>query len=539
MAKRDMWASRIGLILAMAGNAIGLGNFLRFPVKAAQNGGGAFLIPYFIAFLLLGIPIMWIEWTLGRYGGQFGYGSAPGSFGVLTRTKKRSINANFLGSLGITIPIAFAIFYLYIESWTLGYSFFSITGKYFGITEFQKMSGFLAGYQGKEINSYFHGFGTALVFFFITLALNIYILSRGISKGIERLAKVAMPLLFLFAIILMIRVMTLGTPDPSQPDNNVANGFGFLWNPNFSYILKSSTWLAAAGQIFFTLSIGMGAILTYSSYLKRKDDVLLTGFTTSMTNEFAEVVLGGSIAIPVAVAFFGVTQTQAIAQGGAYDLGFVAMPLIFQKLPLGHFFGMLWFLLLFFAGITSSVATCSPAMAFLQDQLHMSRRKAALWVGAVMLVCGLPVVFFLKFGFLDEMDFWAGTFGLVVFALIEVILFSWVFGMKNAWKEMHLGADLKIPRVFRFILKYVTPVYLLGLLGFWSVQDGLPILLMKHRSSTDVPYLWGARIMMLAIVILGVVLVALALRKEAFAAHPEYMKELSARSDEKREGSKK
>jgi SNF family Na+-dependent transporter len=487
-AAREAWASRIGLILAMAGNAIGLGNFLRFPVQAAQNGGGAFMIPYFIAFLLLGIPLMWVEWSLGRRGGQFGYGSAAGAFGVFCKSKGASTFANYLGAMGISIPLAFAIYYTYIESWTLAYSTFSVTGKYFGILDRTSMLNFLQGFQGVVSNEHFSGLATALIFFFITLGLNVWILSHSVAHGIERLAKVAMPTLFVFAIILVIRSLTLGTPNPDLPENSIINGFGYLWNPDFSQITKARPWLAAAGQIFFTLSIGTGSILTYASYLKRKDDIALTGLTTSMTNEFVEVILGGSIAIPVAVAFFGLTETKEIAQGGAFNLGFAAMPIIFQKLPLGHIFGAMWFLLLFFAGITSSVALCSPAMAFLQDQMKMSRKQAALAVGAVLLVCGLPVVLFLSHGFLDEMDFWAGTFGLVVFAMIEVIIFAWVFGMKKAWAEMREGADIRIPGVFRVFIQFVTPVYLIGLLFFWGWQDGIPVLLMRQNTTAFARY---------------------------------------------------
>ena len=274
---RESWASRIGLILAMAGNAIGLGNFLRFPVKAAQNGGGAFMIPYFIALLLLGIPFMWVEWSIGRYGGQFGFGSAAGQIGVMTNSRRSAIIANYFGALGIAIPLAFAIYYTYIESWTLAYSFFSVSGKYFGILDFAQMSSFLGSFQGKVVSQYFSGLTTALVFFLITLFLNVYILSKGIAAGIERLAKIALPALFLFAIILMIRVWTLGTPDPTKPENSIINGFSFIWNPNFHYITQSKTWLAAAGQIFFTLSIGTVSILTFASYVKRKDDIALTG----------------------------------------------------------------------------------------------------------------------------------------------------------------------------------------------------------------------------------------------------------------------
>lgn len=521
---REVWASRIGLVLAMAGNAIGLGNFLRFPVQAAQNGGGAFMIPYFIALLLLGIPLMWVEWAIGRRGGQYGYGSAAGAFGTLVASKKGARWANALGALGIAVPISFAIYYTYIESWTLAYSTFSLTGAYAGITEREAMLGFLRSFQGVEQSTYFAGFGVALLFFLVTVAINTWILSRGIAAGIERLAKIAMPLLFIFAIILVIRTLTLGTPDPAYPERNVANGFGYLWNPDFSQITQAKPWLAAAGQIFFTLSIGTGSILTYASYLKRRNDIALTGLTTSMTNEFVEVILGASIAIPVAVAFFGLVETTQIAQSGAFNLGFAAMPVIFQKLPLGQFFGAMWFALLFFAGITSSVALCSPAMAFLQDQMGLTRRRAALVVGAVLLFCGLPVVFFLGHGFLDEMDFWAGTFGLVLFALIEVVLFAWIFGMDRAWQEIHDGADIRVPRIFRFIIRYVTPVYLIALILFWGIQDGLPVLRMDGRAAADIPYLWGARLMMVGLSIVSLWLIYRAYKKGTIRALPEQEK---------------
>ena len=503
---REIWATRLGLILAMAGNAIGLGNFLRFPVKAAQNGGGAFMIPYFVALLLLGIPLMWVEWTIGRHAGKYGFGSAVGGLGQLARSRRGAVTGNFLGVLGITIPLAFAIYYTYIESWTLAYSFFSITSRYSGTLSLEGMSGFLAAFQGRISNIHFSGLGTPIVFFMLTLSLNIWVLSRGISRGIERLAKIAMPLLFLFAVILVIRIWTLGTPDASQPENTVFNGFAYLWNPDFSHITQASTWLAAAGQIFFTLSIGTGSILTYASYLRHKDDIVLTGLTTSMTNEFAEVILGASISIPIAVAFFGIVQTEQIAHGGAFDLGFVAMPVIFNKLPLGDVLGMLWFLLLFFAGITSSVALCSPAMAFLQDQVKLTRKKSALIVGSLLLTGGIPVVLYLRHGFLDEMDFWAGTFGLVIFALIEVIFFAWIFGIKSGWDEMHRGADLQVPGIFKWIIKYVAPLYLIGLLAFWGYQEGIPVLLMRNRDAGDIPYLWGARILILTLILVFLVL---------------------------------
>ncbi len=495
--EREQWGSRIGLILAVAGNAVGLGNFLRFPVQAASNGGGAFMIPYFIFFLILGIPLMWIEWGIGRHGGKFRHGSAPGMFDMLWKNKA----AKYFGALGLFVSTIIMIYYTYIESWTLAYSFFSITKTYFGLESFTEMKNFLYGYQGRIETPYFEGITLAYLFMLITFFLNFWVLYKGISKGIEKLAKIAMPALFIFAVIIAIRVITLGTPDPSIPENSVSNGFGFIWNPDFSKLGDPKIWLAAAGQIFFTLSVGMGTIHAYASYVKPKDDITLSGLSTSTTNEFAEVVLGGSIAIPIAVAFFGITTTTAMAKGGAFDLGFASMPLVFERIPFGEFFGFLWFLLLFFAGITSSVAMGQPVVALLEDEFGMSRRKAVATLGAVVLVSVQLVIFFLKFGFLDEMDYWAGTFGLVVFALIETILFMWVFGADKAWIEMNDGGDIRIPRIFYYIMKYITPVVLLIVMIWWFMNDALPILMLKNVDPVNVPYIWGARIFMLTILL--------------------------------------
>jgi NSS family neurotransmitter:Na+ symporter len=507
---REQWGSRIGLILAVAGNAIGLGNFLRFPVKAAANGGGAFMIPYFAAFLLLGIPMMWVEWTIGRMGGVRGHGTTPGMFNVMWKRAP----SKYLGALGIVIPFAIVIYYNFIESWCLGYSWFSVTGRYFGHANREAMGQFLRGFQGIESNAFFSSLAPILIFWAITIGLNFYFLYKGISKGIEILAKYGMPLLFIFGIILVIRVLTMGTPDPSHPEMNIANGMGYIWNPDFSRLGSASVWLVAAGQIFFTLSIGQGIINTYASYVREHQDVTLNGLTTSVTNEFAEVILGGTVAIPIAVAFFGLAETQTIAQGGAFNLGFQALPVIFQKIPLGQIFGGMWFLLLFIAGITSSVALTQPAIAFLEDEFKWKREKAVIVVFSVLIVMSAIVIAFFKFGFLDEIDFWAGTFGLVVFAAMEIILFSWVFKLKKGWEEMHKGADLKVPRFFKFVLTYVTPIYLLIMLGVWTYQDAVKEFLMKGKDPANRPYLWGARAMILAILLTVLLLIRKAWAKK-------------------------
>ncbi|MEN3045606.1 MAG: sodium-dependent transporter [Candidatus Hydrothermales bacterium] len=509
MNKRERWATRIGLILAMAGNAVGLGNFLRFPVQAAKNGGGAFMIPYFISLLLLGIPLMWVEWAIGRYGGKFGHGTSPGMFDKLWRNRI----AKYLGVIGLAGPIAIVIYYVYIESWTLGYAILSLFGKLPKVKEGQTFEeinstfgGFLSSYAGfnEDPTIFLKPSLFSYVIFLLTLFLNFFILARGISAGIEAFAKFAMPTLFIFALILLIRVLTLGSP--VDPETSVLDGLGFLWNPNFSSLLDPNVWLAAAGQIFFTLSVGMGAILTYASYLREKDDIALSGLSTASLNEFAEVVLGGSIAIPAAVAFFGLANAKEIAHSGAFNLAFVSVPAIFSFLPLGFIFGFLWFSLLFFAGITSSIALTQPAIAFLEDEFKIKRSKAVLLVFVFIFIFANFSIF-IK-GFLDEMDFWVGTFFITFFALVETVIFVWIFGPDRAWEEINKGADIKIPRIFYYILKYITPVILIIIFTSWIFQNVGSIF--KETS----PGKWIARIFILSFFLFTSFLVYLAFKKE-------------------------
>lgn len=494
---RENWGTKIGLVLAMAGNAVGLGNFLRFPVQAAQNGGGSFMIPYLFAFILLGIPMVWVEWAIGRNGGKYGHGSLPGMLDVLWKKKI----AKYLGMAGLFTSTVIIIYYTYIESWSLAFSFFSITKSYFGLESFDMMHTFLTSYQG-ENTQFFPSILPAYMVMLITFLINFWVLKKGISKGIEKLALIAMPMLFLFAIVIVIRVFTLGTPDPvNHPDWNVMEGLAFIWEPNFSMLGDAKIWLAAAGQIFFTLSIGMGTLSAYASYLKEKDDIALGAVSASFLNEFAEIILGATIAIPVAVAFFGITTTQEIALGGSFNLGFVSMPIIFQNMPLGEIFGFLWFLMLFLAGITSSVAMAQPIISFLEEQFGFSRNKATSIIGACIFVGVNLVVIFFQYGFLDEMDYWSGTFALVIVALIEVVIFAWIFGMDKGWEEINKGAEIKIPKIFYFIIKYITPVYLLAILVSWTIQDAIPIFLMKNIPAEEIPYRWLSRGFMVFIAI--------------------------------------
>lgn len=504
--------------MAVAGSAIGLGNFLRFPGQAASNGGGAFMIPYFISLFLLGIPLMWIEWTIGRYGGGFGHSTAPGIFHTLWE-KNRFIK--YFGLIGIFGPLVIFIYYIYIESWTLAYSFFSVSGRLSNLTGQGEMTAFLSAFQGLTKNEHFQSIGTAYTFFLIAFGINMFVLYHGIKKGIERFCRFAMPVLLVFAVFMLVRVFMLGAPDPSRPSWNVINGLGFLWNPDFSALLDAKVWLAAAGQIFFTLSVGIGVILTYASYLSKNDDVALSGLSAVFTNEFAEVILGASIIIPAALIFFGPIGTKGIAEGGIFNLGFVTMPLIVNKLNYSFAFGFLWFFLLFLAGVTSSISLAQPAIAFLEDEFNLSRRKAlSIFIIVSFTLCHLAILF-LKNGVVDELDFWGGTFCLVLFATIETILFAWVFGMDKAWEEIHRGADITIPRFYKFIIKYITPAFLFCILAFWVVQKGRSVITMEDIAPANKPYIILTRLILLAIAAALAILIKIRWRRYKPLPAPE------------------
>ena len=455
MSDKESWGSRVGLILAMAGNAVGLGNFLRFPVQAVNNGGGAFIIPYLVCFLLMGIPLLWIEWSMGRFGGKFGHHSTP--FILDTMHHKRIWK--YIGVFGIFTNIAVASYYCYIESWTMSYVFHSISGTFDGLSQ----SGVAAFFE-KYIDVSKSTTGIpyeAVVFYLLCLILNTYILSKGLN-GIEKVAKIGMPLLILFGVLLAIKGLTLGTSgaSPEHPTASAWDGLNFLWTPQFDSLTNPKVWLAAAGQIFFTLSVGMGTVHCYAAYVKKKDDIALNAVSAGFTNEFVEVVLGSLIVIPIAAGYLGLDW---VKENAGFGMAFQTMPYLFEKWGpiLSVVAGVMWFGLLFFAGVTSSLAMGTPWMGFMEDEFNWNRKKAALSFGLIVLCMGLPTVLFYQQGVFDEYDYWAGTVSLVVFALLETVLFAWIFGMDKGWKEINSGADIKIPIIYKYIIKFVTPLLIL------------------------------------------------------------------------------
>lgn len=497
--------------MAVAGSAVGLGNFLRFPGLAAQYGGGAFMLAYAISFLIIGLPIGWAEWAMGRYAGSRGYNSCPGAFAAILQKPW----AKYIGIIGVIIPVVIYMYYVFIESWCLGYAVKFWTGQVHLTTAdetvamFKAMSG-----QAGDGTSLVFSWDAALPWLMIVFVINFYLIYRGLSGGIEKMCNYGMPLLIVLALVILARVMTLGAPDAAKPHDNVYNGLGYMWNPSkvqvvptapdstikprdvvgaaaiaeaekevaasngaltiktispWSQLGNPALWLAAAGQIFFSLSVGFGVIIVYASYLTKKDDVVLSGLTASSANEFCEVALGGLITVPAAVAFLGLAS---VAGQGTFGLGFTVLPLVFAKMPFGAFFGGAFFFMLFLAAITSSISMLQPGIAFLEESLNVGRKVSVALLGLITTFgAGFVVYFTAGLKALDTLDFWIGTLMLFVLATIQIIVFGWHWGIERGFQEMHQGASIRVPGFFRPIIRYVCPAFLLFIFAMWLMKE--------------------------------------------------------------------
>ena len=515
--KSENWNSRLGVILAVSGSAVGLGNFLKFPGQVAEHGGAAFMIAYALSFCFMGVPISIVEWAMGRHGGSKGYHSSAGILGFFCGTKKMA----YVGILGALLTLIIFCYYIYIEAWCLGYAWNFLTHS-LNFTSFEESNSFFVKFIGALKDGSALGFGMdkVLVFFVFSFILNFWLIHRGVSRGIEFFCRYAMPTLIVLAVIMVVRMMTLTDVSPGHPERSINQGLGFMWNP-VKVILESqdesgrwvkdrqlvggadiasareamekapadsapqriveisvtkqlmnpSLWVAAAGQMFFSLTVGFGAIMTYASYLKKRDDIVLSSITSCSANEFCEVCLGGLITVPAAVAFFGVSGLVG-AGLSLFDLGFKVLPLFFASLPFGQLFGFLFFFLLFLSAVTSSLSMLQPSMAFIEESMGLRRNFSTLLLCFVCtFISGFVFYFSQGLKALDTFDFWMGQVAIYVFATIQLIVFAWHYGAKKGVRLANTGSDIKLPKFFAVIVKYVTPLILVALFVTWLAQD--------------------------------------------------------------------
>lgn len=429
MAQRAQFTTRLGVIAATVGSAVGLGNVWRFPYEAGVHGGGAFLLIYLLFILAIGIPVITAEFIIGR-------SARANVYGAFKRLPGSRI-WNFIGLNGILAAIIILSFYSVVAGWTADYFIDS-----------------LRGFNGAASTSEFHDrFGAfaaswdSVIWTLIFLAINFFILRRGVQKGIERMANLMMPLLF--AILLLFALNSLTLPAASR-------GLEFLFAPDFSQ-LTPGVWLGAMGQAFFSLSIGLGCLITYSSYFKPQTRLLGTAVTIAGLDTLV-AILSGIIIFP-AVFSFG----QSPAAGP--KLVFEVLPSIFQGMTLGRLWSPLFFLLLLLASLTSTISMAEIAIAYFCEERKMSRSAAtALTIGICAVFgtfCSLsfgPLSDFRIFGMtvFDLFDFTSST---ILLPLGGIFISLYVgFVMKRTAVEAQLeGVSALFVNAVLFCLRFVAP----------------------------------------------------------------------------------
>jgi NSS family neurotransmitter:Na+ symporter len=439
MASRGKWSSSIGFILAAAGSAIGIGNIWRFPYMTGKYGGAVFLFVYLAAVILLGMPVLIAEIAMGRTTGK----NPVGAFKEL----RPKTPWKLVGYLGVLAGVMILSYYSLISGWTLGYFFKTLAGSLKNVETSTTPGIFNAFAQ----NFWQQAFLLA-AFIFITG----YIVSKGIVGGIEKACKVLMPVLVVIMLVLLARSLTLP---------GAGKGLEFYLKPDFSK-LSPRMIIDAMGQAFFSLSLGMGAMITYGSYLK-KEESIPAGAAWVTILDTATAVMAGFIIFPALAAY-------GMSPAGGHPLVFHILPVIFDQMPFGSLFGMLFFLLLGVAALASTVSLLEVVVAYCIDERKWSRHKSVLLAGALSFLIGVPsilsfsnVKFFQKLplinvSFFEMMDFVWGTMALSIGALFICIFVGYVWKSANALIEIGHGTKkFRYAWIWSFSIKFLCPLLII------------------------------------------------------------------------------
>lgn len=418
---REHWNSKLGFILAAIGSAVGIGNIWRFSSVVGQNGGGAYLIPYFLAVFAFGVPLMILELSIGRH-------FQTNVVSTFSKVKKKF---RYFGWLIFLLAFLLLSYYLVITGWTLGYLVSSL-----GSID-MTFSDFTSSYQ-------------PLVYFGISVLLTGIVVSFGVKKGIERIVTILVPFSFIILIILALFSATL---------SGFGAGLDFFFSPDFSVLSDPVLWIAAFGQAFFSLSVGFGTLITYGSYLDKKTNVprsslLITSF------DLMVAMLAGIIIFPI-VFTFNLEPTL-----GA-ELAFTTLPYAFGLLPYGQLLATLFFLLMFFAALTSAIGILEINVSVVMDTKKISRKKTSIILTILLFLVGLPAALsytslnlnVVGMKILDVMDESLGTMGLPIMALFIALVFTWFMDKKVLANEISDSKHWQL--VVLTATKYIIPVVLI------------------------------------------------------------------------------
>lgn len=430
---RDLFGSKFGIIAAAAGSAIGLGNIWRFPYVLGQNGGAAFLLLYLFFIFAIGIPVLLSEFVIGRHSQSNPYQA----FKTLKPGKKWYL----IGVMGIAAAFMISAFYGAAAGWTIEYLVKAVTNQFAGSSPVQFENEFY-NFRDSSLR--------AVLWQVLFMILTASIVLAGVKKGIEKYTKILMPLLLVIIIVLNIKALSLP---------GAGEGLKFLFQPDFSKI-TTRTILDALGQAFFSLSIGMGTLITYGSYISKKDNLANSAVIVSMADT-AIAILAGIAIFPAVFAF-------NIAPGAGEGLVFITLPNIFQQMTGGYFFSVLFFLLLTVAALTSSISIMEVVVAFMVENLNMTRTNATIFttIGISYLgtLCAMSWGGFKdfqigQFNFFSLLDFTSSSILLPLGGMFIALFVGWFFPKKHVIEELTNRGELKAgyQRIFFFLLKFVAP----------------------------------------------------------------------------------
>jgi len=428
--ERGMWSSRFGFLMAAVGSAVGLGNLWKFPYLAGENGGGAFVLVYVVLVVILGFTLMLAELAIGRNTNSDAYGA----YGKLKK------GWGFIGGFGILAGFLILSYYSVVGGWVLKYIVASITGV------------------GADKGAYFTEFITSpvepIIYHLIFMGLTAIIVIRGISGGIEKAVKIVMPALFIMLMVVVLRSVTL---------EGASEGLKYYLTPNFSEITLK-VFIAALGQVFFSLSLGMGCMVTYGSYLSKQEDLEKDALLIPALDSLVAIMAG--FAILPAVFAFGFAPEQGPG------LMFITLPSVFENMPLGSIFSLIFFILVFFAAISSSISLMEVTVAFGIDRLKWNRKVSVLVFTAVMFVIGIgaslsmgawsdfliPWIDGNSYGIFDFLDVVTSYYLLPLGGLLSALFVAYVWGVPNAVKEIKTGGNFRTEKLWSILIKFVVPV---------------------------------------------------------------------------------
>ena len=435
-AARGAWTSRTGFIFAAAGSAIGLGNIWRFPYTAGESGGGAFVLIYFICVVLIGIPVLFAELSIGRSTEK----NPVGAFKKLVPGSMWPV----LGGLGIATGFGILAFYSVIAGWTLSYLFKAVTGGFGHAITGDESAALFTQLTGDPV--------WAIVLAGVFLVLTIVVVQGGVSGGIERTTKILMPVLLVILLILAVRSITL--------PNGMA-GVEYLFKPDFSKV-NIQVFMQALGQALFSLSLGMGAMITYGSYLPKSENMPVAGVSVALFDTLI-AILAGLIIFP---AIFSV----GVEPNAGPGLVFVVLPSIFNSLPMGNLFAIAFYALLAIAALTSTISLLEVCVSYFVDEKNWSRRKAAWILGGICFVIAIPSAlsqggsaFFSSFiggvDFLSIQNIIWGNYSLSIGALLICIFVAWKWGVPKAIASLEeSGHELPAKGLWSFLIRFVCPI---------------------------------------------------------------------------------